>query len=200
VLSLTYGFDVMEFRLDEDARTQYPSVTAPGWDPKTQAMISATSQISNVNPIGTPSAAALAAVVSPSVVELQSSAALAQDRLTAWVQATILRSELAKVRGELRFQGSLLVQPGTTVQLSGFGARFTGTAFVSGVTQQLTEDMWSTAIEIGLDETSFAERMPVTVPARRASCPACSACRTPPSSRSTRIPTASTACSSSSPC
>jgi Rhs element Vgr protein len=165
VLSLTYGFDVMEFRLDEDARTQYPSVTASGWDPTTQAMISATSQISELNPIGAPTAAALAAVASPGVVELQSSAALAQDRLTAWAQATILRSELAKVRGELRFQGSLLVVPGTTVQLDGFGARWNGTAFVSGVTHQLAEGMWTTAIEIGLDETSFAERVPVSVPA-----------------------------------
>lgn len=165
VLSLTYGFDVMEFRLDEDARTQYPSVTASGWDPATQAMISATSQISELNPIGTPTAAALAAVASPSVVALQSSAALAQDRLTAWAQAAILRSELAKVRGEIRFQGSLLVKPGTTVQLTGFGARFTGTAFVSGVTHQLAEGMWTTAIELGLDETGFAERVPVSVPA-----------------------------------
>lgn len=164
VLSLTYGLDVLDFRLDEDARTQYPSVTASGWDPATQAMISATSQITELNPIGAPTAAALAAVASPSVVELQSSAALAQDRLTAWAQATILRSELAKVRGELRFQGSLLVLPGTTVQLSGFGARFTGTAFVSGVTQQLAEGMWTTTIEVGLDETSFAERMAVSVP------------------------------------
>lgn len=164
VLSLTYGFDVMEFRLDEDARTQYPSVTASGWDPATQAMLSATSQISELNPIGTPTAAVLAAVASPTVVALQSSAALAQDRLTAWAAATILRSELAKVRGELRFQGSLLVQPGTTVQLNGFGARFTGTVLVSAVTQQLAEGMWTTTIEVGLDETSFAERTPVSVP------------------------------------
>jgi Rhs element Vgr protein len=164
VLSLTFGFDVMEFRLDEDARTQYPSVTASGWDPTTQAMISATAQITELNPIGTPTAAALAAVASPTVVGLQSSAALAQDRLTAWAQATILRSELAKVRGELRFQGSLLVQPGKTVQLDGFGARFTGTALVSGVTQQLVEGMWTTTIEVGLDEIGFAERTAVSAP------------------------------------
>jgi Rhs element Vgr protein len=165
VLSLTYGLDVIELRLEEDARTQYPSVTVSGWDPTTQEMISATSEIGERNPIGSPTAAALAAVASPRVVELQSSAALAPDRLTAWAKATILRSELAKVRGELRFQGSLLVQPGTTVQLDGFGARFNGTAFVSGVIHQLAEGMWTTTIEIGLDETSFAERMPVSAPA-----------------------------------
>lgn len=165
VLSLTYGLDVMEVRLEEDARTQYPSVTVSSWDPVTQAMLSATSQTSGLNALGSATSAALAAVVSPSVVGLQSSAALAQDRLTAWAQATILRSELAKVRGELRFQGSLLVQPGTTVQLEGFGARFTGPAFVSGVVQQLTEGVWTTTVEIGLDESSFAERTPVTVPA-----------------------------------
>ncbi|HET9626570.1 MAG TPA: type VI secretion system tip protein VgrG [Kofleriaceae bacterium] len=165
VLSLTYGLDVMEFRLDEDARTQYPSVTTSAWDPSTQALLSATSQITELNPIGTPTAAALAAVASPSVVGLQSSAALAQDRLTAWAQAAMLRSELAKVRGELKFQGSLLVQPGVTVLLNGFGARFNGTALVSGVIQQLTEGMWTTTIEIGLEEISFAERVPVSVPA-----------------------------------
>lgn len=162
VLALTYGLDVLEFRLDEDARTQYPSVTASGWDPATQAMLSATAQLSGLNAIGNSSATALAAIASPAVVELPSSAALSQDRLTAWAQAAILRSELAKVRGELRFQGSLLVLPGTTVQLNDFGARFTGAAFVSGVTQQLTEGIWTTTIEVGLDETAFAERTPIT--------------------------------------
>ncbi len=164
VLSLTYGTDVLDFRLEEDATTQLKSVRCLAWDSKNQAVVDAQARLSDANHLGSPGSTALAAITSPSEVLYQSSAAWAKDSLTAWAQGAVLRSELAKIQGEVRFRGSALVSPGKAVSLNGFGERFNGNAFVSAVTHEVDQGIWTTEVEIGLDETHFAEQVQVNAP------------------------------------
>ncbi|MDC0713315.1 type VI secretion system tip protein VgrG [Stigmatella sp. ncwal1] len=164
-LGVTFGTDVLDFRLEEDAPSQWSSVRCSSWDYKSQKMIEATAKVSEANALGSPSSKKLAEVASPSEVEFQSSAPWAQDSLKAWAQGLMLRSELAKIRGEVRFQGSSKVEPGKTLSLEGFGDRFDGTAFLSAVTHDVAEGRWTTRVEVGLEEKPFVETVPVTGPA-----------------------------------
>jgi Rhs element Vgr protein len=165
VLSVTFGDDVLDFRLEEDAQDQYKAVQCTAWDYSTQALVQAQASIGSANALGSTTSDALAQVASPDQVLYQSSAPWANDSLTAWAQGLILRSELAKVRGELTFQGSALITPGKTMSLNGFGARFNGTAFISAVSHSLEDGQWLTTVEVGLDETPFVQQVPVTGPA-----------------------------------
>jgi phage protein D len=78
------------------------------------------------------------------------------QKLTDWSSAELLKSQLAKLRGEVRFAGSTLAVPGCMVTLAGLGARFNGDAWVSGVHHQLAEGWWRTTCEIGLAPGWFA--------------------------------------------
>lgn len=164
-LGVTYGTDVLEFRLEESASSQLRAVRCSSWDYKAQKLVDATAKVSGANPLGSPSSAKLAEVTSPSESDYPSSALWAADSLKAWASGLMLRSELAKIRGEVRFQGSSLVTPGKTIALDGFGERFDGTAFVSGVIHELRDGRWTTTVEVGLTHTPFVEQVPVTAPA-----------------------------------
>lgn len=164
VLSLSFGTDVLDFQLEQDASSQLKEIHCQAWDYKNQEVLDKQASLSNANALGTPTSTALADVTSPAQVLHVSSAAWAGDSLSAWAQGAVLRSELAKVRGQVRFRGSALVSPGKAVQLNGFGTRFNGSAFVSSVTQELDQGVWTTSVEIGLDEQPFAEQVPVTAP------------------------------------
>jgi phage protein D len=57
---------------------------------------------------------------------------------------------LARVRGEIVFQGTALARPGTLIELAGLGKRFDGNAYVAGVDHHIAEGDWKTTAHIGL--------------------------------------------------
>jgi hypothetical protein len=57
---------------------------------------------------------------------------------------------LARIRGEVAFQGTTLARPGTLIALAGLGKRFDGNAYVAGVDHHIAEGDWKTTAHIGL--------------------------------------------------
>ncbi|MGS0742602.1 phage baseplate assembly protein V [Glaciimonas sp. GG7] len=80
--------------------------------------------------------------------------------MTAWSSAELLMTRLAKIRGEVSFQGCALAVVGSMVTLDGLGDRFNGAAYVSGVRQHSALGLWTTTIEIGLSPQWFAATAP----------------------------------------
>jgi uncharacterized protein involved in type VI secretion and phage assembly len=60
----------------------------------------------------------------------------------------------------VRFQGSSLVKTGKTIELSGLGDRFNGTAFISGVHHNIHNGVWMTTVNFGLSAQWFAANAP----------------------------------------
>jgi len=162
VLLLTFGESLLEFRGHMDAATQISSsaIQSFAWDPGAQALVQSSGASASVSTPGNISSSTLAGVFDVSTYLQQSSGALVQDELTAWSSAELLKSELSKIRGEARFQGSALAKQGTMVTLAGLGARFNGDAFVSAVHHRLAEGLWITTVEIGLSPNWFAATAP----------------------------------------
>jgi Rhs element Vgr protein len=171
-LALTYGFDLLELDLEEDARTQYSSVSCFAWDPKTQKLLTSSQSISDVNPLGDDKSADLAKVANAGAFTFNTSAAVPVAGLKAWAGAQVLKSALAKIRGTVRFQGSALIEPGATLSLDGLGSRFDGTAYVGAVTHAITDGNWTTEAAIGIDPDWFAARPDVSAPPASALLPA----------------------------
>ena len=61
-----------------------------------------------------------------------------------------MKSQLAKIRGFVRFQGSALALPGCIVTLAALAAGSTATAMSRGVHHSLADGHWRTSAEIGL--------------------------------------------------
>ena len=158
VLALTWGESILDFQGEIDAATQLsPSaIKSYAWDPGTQKLLQSSTASASVSTPGNLSSSTLAGVFGVSNYLQQSAGALLDTELTDWSSAELLKSQLAKLRGEVRFPGSALAVPGCMVTLAGLGARFNGDAWVSGVHHQLAEGWWRTTCELGLAPGWFA--------------------------------------------
>ena len=165
VLSLTYGRDVYAFETETDARSQLGEIKASAWDAKTQELVEGSATTTDFYPLGNLETPELSKVTAPSDFDLQTSAAVSQERLEAWAKAAALKSEMAKVRGRIVFQGSSLPRPGLVVAVKGMGERFDGGAFVGGVRHVVSAGSWRTTVRTGLSPEWFASRPDVMAPA-----------------------------------
>lgn len=163
-LAVSYGVDLLEFALDEDVRTQLASVVCTSWDPSSQAVITTTQSAKNDNALGSDSSATLAQVTGSSPFQLNTPTPLTSADLTTWAEAQLTKCSLAKIRGTVRFQGSSLLLPGGTLELSGLGGRFDGNAYVGAILHELRDGDWTTVATIGLDPAWFGARADVPAP------------------------------------
>lgn len=164
VLTVTYGMDLMEFHGDIDARTQFATVTAAAWDQKQQAVVSGTSSPQTLTGQGNLASSDLSTVINLSEYRLQTPVPLVASALTTWAQAQQVKSELARIRGRLKFQGSALAKAGVLIEVAGVGERFNGNIFVSAVHHEIVDGNWTTEAEFGLAPSWSVERADVMAP------------------------------------
>ena len=163
VLEIGYGNNLLEFDADLNSLNQYGSAQASAWDFKTQKLItgSATNSISGPGNLSTKT---LSEVVGLKEYELQTTAPMANPDLTNWSKAEIVKSEYAKIQGEVKFQGSGLVAPGKYITLSGLGDRFNGDHLLSKIVHVIDEGNWITEASFGLSTTWFTQEPEVMAP------------------------------------
>ncbi|MDW6002495.1 type VI secretion system tip protein VgrG [Vibrio mangrovi] len=163
VLTVTYGDNLYHFNAQMDAVTQLASVKSSAWDYKNQQLISESASNSLSGP-GNLSSKKLSEVVGLSDFELQTTAAVSEDNLTQWAKAQMLKSELAKITGEVRFQGDAGVAVGNYLTIDGMGSRFDGDHFVSGIEHDYSDGNWFTTADIGLSPFWFVQEHEVMAP------------------------------------
>lgn len=166
-LSVTYGKDILDLQTDMDAATQWSEVQCSAWDPSQQAMTSpasASASPAGLNSLGSDTTQELAAVLNGGTVNLISTTPLPGDQLQAWASAEMLKSELAKISGSIRFQGSSAIAPGGLLQISGLGKRFNGSGFVGAVTHRIENGNWTTEATLGVNPEWFACKPDISGP------------------------------------
>ena len=158
VVQITYGFSVIEFEAEMDARDEWKKIEALSWDPANQTLFKAdTTEDSDFKQPGNLSASDLAGAVSPDTYEMHHSGNLLEQELQDWVDGLMMRSRLAKIRGRARVTGFFGVKPGDMAKLDGVGDRFNGNVYVTAVRQDITAGSWDTQIQFGLDPERHAE-------------------------------------------
>jgi Rhs element Vgr protein len=153
---VSYGSSIIELEAELDVRQQWKNVKAFSWDYISQKLFTAEATSSSPKEPGNISAAKLAEVSSPDNFELRHSGHVMQQELQDWVDATMMRSKLSKVRGRARFSGTTGILPGNVIQLSGVGDRFNGVVFVTAVRQEVGNGTWETNIQFGLDPERYS--------------------------------------------
>lgn len=171
-LSVAYGQDLIEFEAGMDARSQFDAVKAVAWDPQTQNVVEAQSASVSLNKQGNLSSKDLSGVIGLADYQLQTTAAIDSNGLTAWAHAQQIKSSLARIRGHMKFQGSAKVKPGDLVVLEGAGDRFNGAVFVSAVEHDVGHGDWTTTIRFGCAPHWFAEDKKIQAPAAAGLIPA----------------------------
>jgi Rhs element Vgr protein len=150
-LRCTYGADLIAFRAELDARTQWAAAQAFAWDAGSQHVLEG-DVISppTLNAQGNLNSKTLAKVLDAGMYRMPSGAPKTADELKIMAEAFQRRAGLVRVCGQMRIQGSANVALGGSVEVSGVGARFSGQVFVSAITHQITEGNWLTDIDFGL--------------------------------------------------
>jgi len=164
VLTVTYGTDLVEFDAELDARTQLSSVVGTSWDLASQAIVQQTASPEALTGQGNLDAATLAKVIGLETYNLQSPAPLESTALEAWAKGQQLKAGLARIRGNMRFQGSALAVPGAIIEVAGVGTRFNGNILATGVTHSLSKGNWFTKVEFGMPSYWSTENDDVSGP------------------------------------
>lgn len=159
-LQCTYGDSVIELEAEMDSRYQWKQVNGHSWDFANQQLFEANASNPSVEEPGNINGDKLSDVASPKEYLLHHSGHVIQQELQDWVDATLMRSRLAKIRGRIKFTGVSSLVPGSLVQLDGVGNRFKGKVFVSSVRHDIGNGSWDTHVQIGLDPERFAEKYP----------------------------------------
>ncbi len=159
-IQASYGQTLRTFDAEIDAKTQPQSVSCSAWDFSTQVWVTEQANEPAANPAGNLSGPSLANTLGKTAFALHTAASLSEAELKAWANAQLLKSRLSSLRGTVSLEGNARVMPGQALTLKGLGARFNGKAFISSVTHQIKDGIWTSEIGLGLSPRSFTEEQP----------------------------------------
>ena len=173
ILTVQYGATVHEMDVEMDARLQYKSVKGTSWNYTDQELLSnVESEEPTLPAAGNLDGAQLAGLMGDDEFTLLHSGRVEEPELQHWVNAKMLKHRLAKIRGQVKIDGTVAVAPGNIIELKGAGERFEGKLFVSGVRQQYEKGNWHTSIQFGINPEWLAQTYNVQQPLSGALLPA----------------------------
>jgi len=178
--SLNYGTSIYTFEAEMDARDQYPTVEATTWDPGNQAIrqsspsggggfnggipsvpsvapLRTVASTLGLNPPGVAPNTDYTQVMGINKLPLQHGGNFTAEEAQAWAEAQMTKSELAKKRGRVECAGVANVKPGDCIEIQGVGQRHSGKVFVTAVTHEITEGIWRTNAQFGLNQRWFTQ-------------------------------------------
>ncbi|HND89504.1 MAG TPA: phage baseplate assembly protein V, partial [Saprospiraceae bacterium] len=180
---VNWGSSLFEFEAEMDARDQYPTVKASVWSAADQALtVKQPGGGGGVGGFPPPAAvprnvptsvsSALSAVPGGAVstdytqvmglssFDVQHSGHLNPQEAQAWAEAQMTKSQLAKARGRVKFEGVANVAPGDCIELQGVGVRHSGKVYLTGVSHEIERGIWMTDAQFGLPQEWFMSRFP----------------------------------------
>jgi Rhs element Vgr protein len=172
-LTIQYGATVHDLDAEIDARFQFKSIKGTVWNYTDQELSSDTeAEDPGVPEAGNLTADTLADVIGETEYRLFNSAKIEDPELQAWVNAAMLKNRLAKIRGKVTTDGTAEVLPGQLIQLNGVGERFEGKLFVTGIRHEISEGLWQTTFQFGINPEWFVQTFNIQQPLSGALLPA----------------------------
>ena len=158
VLTLQFGSTILDLDAEIDARFQYKNITGSTWNHTTQELSDDTeSERSHIPVAGNLDKDKLAGVLDEEKFTLINSAKMEDPEMQEWVNAMMMKHQLAKIRGSIRSDGSHAAKPGQLIQLKSAGDRFEGKLFVTGIRHEIENGSWQTVFQFGINPEWFAE-------------------------------------------
>ena len=173
VLTVQYGATIHELDAEIDARLQYKAVKGTMWNYTDQELLAdIEAEEPSIPTAGNLNGTTLANVLGEEEFMLYHSGKIEEPELQQWVNAKMMKHRLAKIRGQVKIDGTAAVAPGQIIELQGVGERFEGKLFVTAVRQQYENGNWQTNIQFGINPEWFAQTFNVQQPMAAALLPA----------------------------
>jgi len=80
---------------------------------------------------------------------------LEKSELQAWADGRMVRSRMSLIRGRVRLDGLADIKLLDLIEIKGIGARFNGTAQITGICHRLDSEGWRTDLQFGLSPHRF---------------------------------------------
>jgi len=172
---ITYGSSLYEFEAEMDARDQYPTVEVSTWGVSDQdvrrvtpggglgggfgapsipggGLVSSATSALGINLPGQPPNTDYTQVMGLDQLPLQHGGALTSEEAQYWAEAQVTKSELAKKRGRVKFDGIADIKPGDCISLQGVGQRHSGKVFITAIKHEICDGIWYTHAQFGLPQ------------------------------------------------
>ncbi len=156
-IAIENGQGVIDFEAEIDARYQPETVTSNSWSPKSQKIIQSKGNEPSVPKGGNIDSADLSSTLDYEELSLHGNGIIEEKEIKSWADARLLKNRLAKIRGRVKSEGRSDIKQGATVKLIGWGDRFNGNAFVSGVRHEIIEKNWNVNVQLGVEPDFFGE-------------------------------------------
>lgn len=155
--TVAFGATLLDFDAEMDARNQFSSITAYGWNPAEQEIVEAPAADTNLTLNGNISVSNLAEALAIEQLELKHGGNYNSTQLQQWSDSKSLFQQLSKTRGRMKFQGIANVKPATMLKLEGVGDRFNGKVFINAVRHEIADGNWTVDAEFGINPQWFSE-------------------------------------------
>lgn len=160
---LEYGFELVEFEAEMDARSQFSEVLLKTWDSSKQELLE--EDLAKLDGVeldkpGNLLAADLAKATNEEGLTIFYPGQLNARDQKNLVKAELLKSKLARIRGRVSFAGPTMVTPRKTLELKGVGKRFNGLTYITGVRHEFVQSAWKTEIQFGLSRNWLEQNAP----------------------------------------
>jgi Rhs element Vgr protein len=172
-LTVQFGATVLDLDAEIDARFQYKSITGSTWNYTTQELSEDTeAETAQIPEAGNLDKDTLANVLNEEKFTLFNSAKMEDPEIREWVNAMMMKHQLAKIRGRVRTDGTPAVKPGQLIELKNAGERFEGKLYVTGIRHEIENGSWQTVFQFGIHPEWFAETYELQQPLAGALLPA----------------------------
>jgi Rhs element Vgr protein len=155
---IVYGMDVIEFESEIDGLSQLKKVNSHSWNYKDQKIEDSSDGNTSFKETGNLTGNNLADKFGVAEYNLYHCGNLQKEELTSWSNAKLLKSRMAMATGRIKTKGTTELKPGQVIKLTGFGKRFNGNVFITGIMQNYSNTAWETDIQFGLPEQWFSQR------------------------------------------
>src|SRR5690606_29739239 len=115
--TVAFGSPLLDFDAEMDARNQFNTITAYGWNPSDQEIVETEANDPRISLNGNISTSDLADVIGLENLELKHGGNYNSAELQNWSDAKNVFQQLSKTRGRVKFQGIPKVKPGTILKL-----------------------------------------------------------------------------------
>jgi uncharacterized protein involved in type VI secretion and phage assembly len=161
MLKLVYGKNILEFDADMDSRIPSDSVQTLSWDFREQKVRETENGDTGVKEDDGGEKIKKVSVKH----EMRTSAYMTEQEQKALATAKKLKQDLSRIKGKIKYVGTLTAFPADFIELEGVGKKFSGKAFISALQHDYADGCWITEATLGWSEQFFSKEVNPNHPA-----------------------------------
>jgi len=148
---------LLSFSTSLEGETQFKSVDAETWDYATQKVIKSSSGSVSESLGGDISATTLAGKFNTENYVFQTTTNMTTDELKSVAASKLTLSKMSRLKGNVVVTGKATLNAGGLIKLTGVSKHFEGTNYIGGVEHHISQESWTTELQLGFDADWYAE-------------------------------------------